>query len=101
MYDGHSSITFSRFLPIVDSTAVGGTRGGYAPVSVDMAWSELERALANSLLQNSREPLEQLRRIDLIPFGRALYALSECTQVPRNIGDWSARLSEASARQSS
>jgi hypothetical protein len=76
-------LTFSRFLPIVDSTSVSENSRRLCPASVDMAWSELEHALASSLLQNSREPVEQLRRTDLIPFGRALYGLAELVKHQR------------------
>jgi hypothetical protein len=47
------------------------------PASVDMAWASLENALANSVAQRSRDPIEQLRRDELVPLGRALFGLAE------------------------
>jgi hypothetical protein len=69
-------LVFSRFLPVVGQTAAGEPRRS-RPASVDIAWSALENALANSLLKNSREPIEQLRHSELIPLGRALLELSK------------------------
>ena len=37
-------------------------------------------ALAESMLRNSRDPIEQMRRAELIPLGRALYAFAESVQ---------------------
>jgi hypothetical protein len=74
--DGESTIlhlTFSRVLPIVDP----------APrhlADIAMAWSEVERALAEALSRNTRDPIEQMRRTDLIPFTRSLYAFAESVQ---------------------
>jgi hypothetical protein len=42
-----------------------------------MAWTEVERALSDSLLRNRVDPLEQMRRTELIPLGRSLYGLAE------------------------
>jgi hypothetical protein len=47
------------------------------PASVDMGWAALENALAASFTQNTRDPIEQLRRDELIPLGRAIFALAE------------------------
>lgn len=47
------------------------------PASVDMAWTSLEDALAAAVAQNHRDPIEQLRRGELVPLGRALFALTE------------------------
>jgi hypothetical protein len=47
------------------------------PAAVDMAWAAMERALTASLARHSPEPVEQLRRNELIPLGRALLGLVE------------------------
>jgi hypothetical protein len=70
-------LTFSRVIPIADSPPHSEIRDRLQPASVDTAWAELERALAESVLQNSGEPVEQMRRAELIPLGRALYRLAE------------------------
>jgi hypothetical protein len=44
-------------------------------VSVDLAWSALENALASSIAQESSEPIEGFRHSDLIPLGRAIFEL--------------------------
>jgi hypothetical protein len=46
-----------------------------------MAWAALEKALAASLSQKGCEPIEQLRRTDFIPVGRAIL---ELTKLARN-----------------
>ena len=48
------------------------------PVSADLAWAELETALATALAQHQWDPIERLQREDLIPLGRALFALAQC-----------------------
>lgn len=73
-------LTFSRILPIAESPASAAARNRLQPANVDMAWSELEGALAESMERNSGEPVEQMRRGELIPMGRALGALAECVQ---------------------
>ncbi len=47
------------------------------PASVDMAWAALENALAAAIAQKSREPIEQMRRPEFIPLGRAVFGLAE------------------------
>ena len=47
------------------------------PAAVDMAWAALESALATAFSWNSRDPIEQLRHDELVPVGRALFALME------------------------
>jgi hypothetical protein len=47
------------------------------PAGIDMAWAALERALEASLARRSLEPVEQLRRGELVPLGRALFGLAE------------------------
>ena len=42
-----------------------------------MAWGALENVLATAMAQKSREPIEQLRRPEMIPIGRAIYGLGE------------------------
>ena len=79
--DGQRSwlhLVFSRTLPVEEIQAEAGTGFSRSHLaSVDMAWAALESALASSLFQKSREPIEQLRRSDLIPLGRAIFGLAE------------------------
>ena len=70
-------LTFRQILPIPNSREFSDSVRRSYGAAVDMAWSELERALSESLLQKDGAPLERLRRTDLVPLGRALYALSE------------------------
>lgn len=60
---------------IVPWAATGSWR--LRPASVDMMWSALESALSDSMVQKSSEPIEHLRRSDLIPLGRALAGLTK------------------------
>jgi hypothetical protein len=69
-------LVFLRFLPVIGHDAAREPRRS-RPASVDIAWSALENALASSILQNSGEPIEQLRHSELIPLGRALLELSK------------------------
>lgn len=73
-------LTFERVLPIAESPPSAAVRGRLQPAYVDMAWSELERALAESVLRNSGEPVEQMRRAELIPLGRSLRGLAESVE---------------------
>ena len=47
------------------------------PASTDLAWAELENALGAALAQNRWDPIEHLQREDLIPLGRAMFALAQ------------------------
>jgi len=78
--DGESTLlhlTFSRTLPIVEAQRRADAGEHSNPAFIDMGWSELESALAQSVLHNSLDPIERMRRAELIPLGRALYALAE------------------------
>jgi hypothetical protein len=76
-------LVFSRTLPIaeIQPEALGFRRSHLA--SVDMAWAALEKALATSLSQKGREPIEQLRRTDFIPVGRAIFELTKLSKSGR------------------
>jgi len=76
-------LVFSRTLPIaeVQPGATGFRRS--RPASVDMAWAALEKALATSLSGEGREPIEQLRRSDFIPIGRAILELTKSAMSDR------------------
>jgi len=81
--DGESTLlhlTFSRTLPTVETPLGADARGHLHPAFIDMGWSELEGALADSVLHNRLDRIEQMRRSELIPLGRALYALAESVQ---------------------
>lgn len=47
------------------------------PAFVDMSWTALENALAAATAAGTRDAVEQMRREELIPLGRALYTLCE------------------------
>ncbi|HEV3329745.1 MAG TPA: hypothetical protein VG096_02115 [Bryobacteraceae bacterium] len=47
------------------------------PAAIDMAWAALESALEASLARGSLEPVQLIRREELVPLGRALFGLSE------------------------
>ena len=47
------------------------------PAFVDMAWTALEQALLAAIRESKMDSLERLRRTELIPIGRALFALVE------------------------
>jgi hypothetical protein len=71
-------LEFSRVLPMAEIAAPGDIGlHRLRPASVDMAWAAMESALAASIVQKSREPIEQLRHSDLIPLGRAMFGLAE------------------------
>jgi hypothetical protein len=72
-------LVFSRVLPMTGTVPVGdaGLRR-LPPASVGLAWSALEKAVTNSIVQSSCQPIEQLRHSDLIPLGRAISALTAC-----------------------
>lgn len=71
-------LVFSRTVPVtmVPNAAPPDLRR-CSPASTDLAWAELETALALALAQNLWEPIEHLRREDLIPLGRALFSLAQ------------------------
>jgi len=71
-------LVFSRALPMAEFHPVeeASLRRSH-PASVDIAWAALENALAASLQQKSSEPIEQLRRTEFIPLGRAIFRLTE------------------------
>jgi hypothetical protein len=76
-------LVFSRTLPLVEIQPddMGFRRSHLA--SVDMAWAALERALATSLCENGSEPIEQLRRTNFIPVGRAIFELTKLAKSDR------------------
>jgi len=73
-------LTFSRVLPIPEAPVRESGDGRLHPAYVDMGWSELERALGEAAARRSRDPIEQMRRAELIPLGRALFGFAECVQ---------------------
>uniref|UniRef100_Q026D4 Uncharacterized protein n=1 Tax=Solibacter usitatus (strain Ellin6076) TaxID=234267 RepID=Q026D4_SOLUE len=76
-------LVFSRALPVaeIQPEDMGFRRSHLA--SVDMAWAALEYALAESLDQKSGEPIEELRRMDFIPVGRAMLGLARLARSGR------------------
>jgi hypothetical protein len=73
-------LTFSRVLPIAEAPPRESVDGRVHPAYVDMGWSELERALGEAAARRSRDPIEQMRRAELIPLGRALFGFAESVQ---------------------
>jgi hypothetical protein len=71
-------LVFARAVPVtmVPSAEPRNLRR-CAPASTDLAWAELETALAAALARNEWEPIERLRREDLIPLGRAVFSLAQ------------------------
>lgn len=71
-------VVFSRVLPIaeIEPAADSGLRRSH-PAAVDIAWTALGDALAAAIGQKSLEPIEQLRRTDFVPLGRAIFMLAE------------------------
>jgi hypothetical protein len=51
------------------------------PAFVDMTWTALEGALSSALEQRNCTPVEQLRRDEVIPLGRSLFALADTLAV--------------------
>jgi hypothetical protein len=81
--DGESTVlhlTFARALPVAEAPPRAAAGRHLQPAYVEMGWSELERALAEAVSHNSRQPIEQMRRAELIPLAGALYALAESVQ---------------------
>ena len=76
-------LVFSRALPIaeIQPEDMGFRRSHLA--SIDMAWAALEKALETALSQNGCEPIEQLRRPDFIPVGRAIFELTKLAKSGR------------------
>lgn len=71
-------LVFDSFLPVEQVAPHAETRLRRShPASIDMAWAALENALAAALDEKSPEPVEKLRREELIPLGRAMLALVE------------------------
>jgi hypothetical protein len=79
--DGERSwlhLEFSRSLPVEEQElSVDKPFRRSSPAVVDMAWAALENALADAVSSKSREPIEQLRRSEMIPLGRALFGFAE------------------------
>ena len=70
------NLVFSQALPIsaaASTPAASLRRSG--PASADLAWAELEAALAAGLAQGEWSPVEQVHRGELIPLGRAVFGL--------------------------
>lgn len=73
-------LEFAGAVPVTEIAANADVRLRRArPASVDMGWAALESALLNSVNQNSLDAIEQMRRTELIPLGRALFGLAEAT----------------------
>ena len=72
-------LEFAGALTLSDAPG-GGTSRPYrlAPASVELAWSEVERALATGV----SESIDQLHREDLIPLAHALERLVNCLRRP-------------------
>lgn len=76
-------LIYSRALTAAEIAPAAREFRRLRPASVDIAWSALETALACSMEQKSREPMERLRHSDLIPLGRALLSLAEAVKPHR------------------
>jgi hypothetical protein len=69
-------LMFSHVLPIERAQPAAELRRA-RPAYIDMAWAALEEALAVAVVEKSGEPIEQIRRADFIPLGRAIFRLAE------------------------
>jgi len=79
------TLVFARTIPITavaSPAAESLRRSGLA--SADLAWAELETALAAAAAQNEWKPIEQLHREELIPLGRAVFGLMQSLLSRRN-----------------
>lgn len=76
-------LEFSRILPAaeIQPQQEDGLRRSH-PASIDIAWAALGNALTSALAEKSSEPVEQLRRSEFIPLGRALLGLAELLNKP-------------------
>jgi hypothetical protein len=71
-------LVFSRVLPITEiQPAAQNWLRRARPAAVDIAWAAMENALAAAALENNTEAIEQLRRAEFVPLGRALLALAD------------------------
>jgi hypothetical protein len=76
-------LEFVRALGIPDAHAPSAPRRRrLRPAFAEMAWSEMERALARCLAERSEDPIDELRRADLIPLARAIHRLVERLRRP-------------------
>ena len=72
------NLVFSAAMPVTVLPSADGARlRRCSPAAADLAWSELERALASAVAQKQWDPVEHLHREDLVPLGRALFALTQ------------------------
>jgi hypothetical protein len=72
------NLVFSHPLTLPDSPAAAEPHFRRShPASVDMAWAALANALSASMEQKDGEPVEQLRRAEFVPLGRAILAVCE------------------------
>jgi len=78
------TLVFSRVSPVAEPQPAADTifRRSH-PAAADIAWAALRDALATAIAQKSREPIEQLRRSEFIPLGRALVGLVESIKFGR------------------
>jgi len=71
-------LEFVRTLPIATVAPNGEPILQRAkPAAVEMAWTALGNALAASFSRKDLQPIEDMKHHDLIPLGRALFALTE------------------------
>jgi hypothetical protein len=71
------NLVFSRFMPSGEVQALAPSPRRSHLASVDMAWAAITDALADAVAQRSSEPVEQLRRGELVPLARAIYGFAE------------------------
>ena len=78
------NLEFLRAVPVADiqQSADSGFRRS-RPAFVDMAWAALGNALASALAEKSADPIEQMRRAEFIPLGRAMVSLMEVMKTRR------------------
>jgi hypothetical protein len=70
-------LVFSRALELAEVRPAAETSLRRSrPAAIDIAWAAIENALAASIFQESREPIEELRRSEFVPLGRGLFELA-------------------------
>jgi len=61
--------------------AAGSSLRRSRPAAVDMAWTAMENAIAAAISRKTAAPIDQLRRPELIPLGRAIFALARSVRL--------------------
>jgi hypothetical protein len=69
-------LIFSQPIPITVAPSQDAGFRRCLPASTDLAWAELETALAAAVSLNRGDSIEHLQRAELVPLGRALFGFA-------------------------